>query len=201
MGSRARWPYYGPVFTPGTVTADSPGYQCHPSLSALSGCLESFHCSVSLTRNATDTSWSIDSICGTCLTEARWFRYHIFVTRNADANWPINPTHFLKEATPSTFLLTPLWKLNSLTLDIYLCSPFLYGVSCANSSSLYGSRISPAVGHLRPLCAFSAKVLQERHDVAITFLIVGDRRKQVEREIRRYLSDSKVDLGATGNIR
>ena len=95
----------------------------------------------------------------------------------------------------------PSWNLKPLTLVIYLCSPFRYGVSRTNSSSLYGMRISPAVGHLRPLCAFSAKVVQERPDVAITFLIVGDRRNQVEREISRYLSDSKVDFGATGNIR
>ena len=60
---------------------------------------------------------------------------------------------------------------------------------------------SSAAGHLRPLCAFSAKVVQERPDLAITFLIVGDWRKYVEREISRSFSDRKPDFGTAGSIR
>ena len=60
---------------------------------------------------------------------------------------------------------------------------------------------SSAAGHLRPLCAFSAKVVQERPDLAITFLIVGDWRKCVEREISRCFSDRKPDFGTAGSIR
>jgi len=59
----------------------------------------------------------------------------------------------------------------------------------------------PAWGHLRPLCAFSSKVIQERSDVAITFLMVGDYREQIQREISRYFSSGEVDFGPKANIR
>ena len=61
--------------------------------------------------------------------------------------------------------------------------------------------ISFTAGHTRPFCGLSAKVLQERPNVFITLLTVGDLRNKIEREINGYFSDSKVDFGPTGTIR
>ena len=100
-----------------------------------------------------------------------------------------------------TIPFTSSWNLRSHTLDTCSCSPSPHGVSGTKLSSLHGLKSSSAAGHLRPLCAFSAKVVQERPDVAITFLMMGDRRKQVEQEISRYLPESQLNFGASGNIR
>ena len=65
----------------------------------------------------------------------------------------------------------------------------------------HGMLISFTAGHTRPFCGLTAKVLQERPDVFITLLTVGDLRKKIEREVNRYFSDGKVDFGPTGKIR
>ncbi|KAF8479891.1 UDP-Glycosyltransferase/glycogen phosphorylase [Gautieria morchelliformis] len=59
----------------------------------------------------------------------------------------------------------------------------------------------PGWGHLRPLCAFAAKIVKERSDVVITFLIVGEYGQRMDREISRHFSDSEEMARAKANIR
>ncbi|KAF8577033.1 glycosyltransferase family 1 protein [Ramaria rubella] len=49
---------------------------------------------------------------------------------------------------------------------------------------------APAWGHLRPLCSFACKIVKERSDIAVTFLIAGAYGPRVEGEISRYFSES-----------
>ena len=65
----------------------------------------------------------------------------------------------------------------------------------------HGMLISFTTGHVKGLCGLSARVVQERADVFITLLVVGDLRKKVELEINRYFPEGKVDFGPTGKIR
>ncbi|KAF8577021.1 glycosyltransferase family 1 protein [Ramaria rubella] len=59
----------------------------------------------------------------------------------------------------------------------------------------------PAWGHLRPLCALAPKIVQERSDVAITFMVAGGFGQRVEREISRYFSGSANEIKLKENIR
>ncbi|KAF8583175.1 glycosyltransferase family 1 protein [Ramaria rubella] len=60
---------------------------------------------------------------------------------------------------------------------------------------------APAWGHLRPLCALAPKIVKERSDVAITFMVAGSFGQRVEREISRYFSGSASEINLKKNIR
>ncbi|KAF8572743.1 glycosyltransferase family 1 protein [Ramaria rubella] len=60
---------------------------------------------------------------------------------------------------------------------------------------------APGWGHLRPLCALAPKIVKERSDVAITFIVVGGFGQRVEREINRDFSGSTSDINLKENIR
>ncbi|KAF8227378.1 UDP-Glycosyltransferase/glycogen phosphorylase, partial [Tricholoma matsutake] len=53
------------------------------------------------------------------------------------------------------------------------------------------------IGHLRPLCAFASKIVQQRTDIAITFFSCGDYNKKIQGEIDRYIPNNR----AGSNIR
>ena len=65
----------------------------------------------------------------------------------------------------------------------------------------HGMLILFTAGHAKPICALSARIVQERRDVTITLLTVGDLRQKMEREISRSFSDSKFAFGPTRRIR
>lgn len=62
----------------------------------------------------------------------------------------------------------------------------------------------PAWGHLRPLCSFASKIVQERPNIAITFLTSGGLDKRIKGEIDRYIPDNRaanirlVNIGGQG---
>ena len=55
-----------------------------------------------------------------------------------------------------------------------------------NTPVIYLTYIGYYRGHIRPLCAFVARIVQ-MHQVYVTFLIAGDNVARVQAEISKYL--------------
>jgi len=49
--------------------------------------------------------------------------------------------------------------------------------------------VAPAWGHLRPLAGLASKIVQERSDIIVTLLVVGDFGLRVEKEINTYFPE------------
>ena len=53
-----------------------------------------------------------------------------------------------------------------------------------------------SIGHLRGLCGFAVKAVQEHSDICVTFMFVGGYDDPLQREISRHMPEHGPDLKA-----